>query len=60
MDSTQNIGDWGENQMVVANSRIPYYSTAQEDQNVQLDSRYNIGLYGNAGPSKRGPTLPSP
>ena len=27
MDNAQNIGDWGENQMEVANARIPYMST---------------------------------
>ena len=29
MDNAQNIGNWGENQMVVANTRIPYASTLQ-------------------------------
>lgn len=27
MDNAQNIGDWGDNQMTVANTRIPYAST---------------------------------
>jgi len=27
MDNAQNIGDWGENQMTIANARIPYAST---------------------------------
>ncbi len=27
MDNAQNIGDWGENQMDIANTRIPYAST---------------------------------
>lgn len=27
MDNAQNIGDWGENQMTIANTRIPYAST---------------------------------
>ena len=29
MDNAQNIGDWGDQQMTVANTRIPYQSTAQ-------------------------------
>lgn len=27
MDNAQNIGDWGDNQMNIANTRIPYAST---------------------------------
>ena len=27
MDNAQNIGNWGENQMEIANARIPYWST---------------------------------
>jgi len=27
MDNAQNIGDWGDQQMTVANERIPYWST---------------------------------
>jgi len=47
--------------MVVANSRIPYMSTAQQDdENIQLDSKFNVGKFGNAGPGGKGPTLPSP
>ena len=49
MTNAQSIGDWGENQMTVANTRIPYASTAQLE-----------GPYGNAGPAGKGPTLPSP
>jgi len=30
MDNAQNIGDWGENQMTVANTRIPYQSTLMQ------------------------------
>jgi len=47
--------------MVVANARIPYMSTAQyQPEFVQLDEKYNLGLFGNAGPKGKGPTLPSP
>jgi hypothetical protein len=49
MNNAQNIGDWGENQMDVANARIPYQSTAQAE-----------GPYGNAGGAGKGPTYPSP
>ena len=52
MDNAQNIGDWGENQMTIANTRIPYASTL-----VDLQTE---GPYGNAGTAGKGPTLPSP
>ena len=51
MDNAQNIGDWGENQMDIANARIPYASTLQTEAE---------GPYGNAGAAGKGPTLPSP
>ena len=31
MDNAQNIGDWGDDQMTVANTRIPYASTLQTE-----------------------------
>ena len=31
MNNAQNIGDWGDNQMIRANTRIPYYSAVQLD-----------------------------
>lgn len=49
MDNAQNIGDWGAQQETVANTRIPYQSTAQVS-----------GPYGNAGGNGKGPTYPSP
>ena len=52
MDNAQNIGDWGDQQMIVANTRIPYASTLVQTE--------GVGLYGNAGPDGKGPTLPSP
>lgn len=65
MDNSQNIGDWGENQMVVANARIPYQSRAQlsspDYSNIQVESELGgIGKFGNAGPKGKGPTLPTP
>jgi len=50
MDNAQNIGDWGDNQMIIANTRIPYASTLVQTE----------GPYGNAGPDGKGPTYPSP
>jgi hypothetical protein len=51
MNNAQNIGDWGETQMDIANARIPYAST------LQVESE---GPYGNAGANGKGPTYPSP
>ena len=49
MDNAQNIGDWGDAQMTVANTRIPYQSVAQTES-----------PYGNAGPAGKGPAYPNP
>lgn len=62
MDNAQNIGDWGDQQMTVANSRIPYAST------VQLESQgpAPFGLASEVDgdkkpiPGTQGPALPSP
>jgi len=51
MNNAQNIGDWGDNQMIRANTRIPYYSA------VQLDAE-DIAPNGLA--MKQGPALPGP
>lgn len=51
MDNAQNIGDWGENQMEIANARIPYWSTIQTESE-------GPNLYGLAG--LKGPAQPSP
>jgi hypothetical protein len=40
MDNAQNIGDWGENQMTVANSRIPYQSTFMQTRDEEATSDY--------------------
>lgn len=50
MDNAQNIGDWGDNQMTVANTRIPYQSTAQ------ISGPAANGLAGPPG----APALPNP
>ena len=52
MDNAQNIGDWGENQMEIANARIPYWST------IQVESEGLPNKFGLAG--KGGPAQPSP
>jgi len=51
MNNAQNIGDWGDNQMIRANTRIPYYSA------VQLDDDY---VAPNGLALKQGPALPGP
>lgn len=51
MDNAQNIGDWGEEGMISANTRIPYMSTAQVE---------GPAPFGVAGAAKKGPALPSP
>jgi len=56
MDNAQNIGNWGENQMEIANARIPYWSTLQLDADIKTDAAPN--LYGLGGP--KGPAQPSP
>ena len=58
MDNGQNINDWGDKQMTVANERIPYWSTL-----VQTEATPN--LYGLAGdkdgnPIPGAPANPSP
>ena len=53
MDNAQNIGDWGDHQMVVANTRIPYQSTAQ----VEGPAPYGIAT---DGAQLGGPAYPSP
>ena len=47
MDNGQNINNWGDHQVEVANTRIPYQSTAQ------LESPFGLGGAG-------GPANPSP
>merc|ERR1719331_884745 len=45
MDNSQNIGDWGENQMVIANSRIPYASTFVQTNDSDNDEPDESILY---------------
>ena len=49
MDNGNNINAWGDHQVEVANTRIPYQSTAQVE---------GPSLYGLAGAG--GPAQPSP
>merc|ERR1712078_653698 len=51
MDNAQNIGDWGDQQMIVANTRIPYQSVAQTE---------GPAPFGVAGGAGKGPAYPSP
>jgi ribosomal protein L39E len=57
MDNAQNIGDWGDHQMTVANTRIPYWSTLQLDSQINTNAD-GIALYGLGGVG--GPANPSP
>ena len=52
MDNGNNINAWGDQQVDVANTRIPYWST------LQLDAEATPNLYGLGGP--KGPANPSP
>jgi len=51
MDNGNNINNWGDHQMEVANARIPYWSTLQTEVE-------GPNLYGLGGP--KGPANPSP
>ena len=53
MDNAQNIGNWGENQMEIANARIPYWSTLQLESETKGPSLY--GLAGAGGPAQPSP-----
>ena len=58
MDNAQNIGDWGDTQATVANTRIPYASTlAQVETLPQGQAPYGIATEGG---HLGGPAYPSP
>ena len=40
MDNAQHIGDWGDQQMTVANTRIPYWSTLVQTDSKDFDQDY--------------------
>lgn len=61
MANAQNIGDWGDQQMIVANTRIPYFSTAQlESSSETLPQGLNPNGYARDGGQLGGPGLPAP
>ena len=43
MDNAQNINDWQDKQMTVANTRIPYFSTVQMSDD-EFDKEYEAGV----------------
>ena len=53
MDNGNNINNWGDHQMEVANARIPYWSTLQTEAEGPAPNLYGLG-----GP--KGPAMPSP
>ena len=54
MDNAQNINNWGDQQMTVANTRIPYFSTVQlESETEAAPNKYGLG--GVGGPAKPSP-----
>ena len=55
MSNAQNIGDWGDQQMNVANARIPYWSTLQLDADVKSEGPSLYGLAGAGGPAQPSP-----
>ena len=60
MDNSQNIGDWGDDQMTVANTRIPYASTmVQTGEKTVPQGPAPYGIIGEAG-HLGGPAAPSP
>ena len=64
MDNAQNIGDWGDTQQIMANTRIPYASTLTqtEEQNPpppMPQGQAPYGIIGEAG-HLGGPAAPSP
>ena len=43
MDNGQNINDWGDHQMEVANARIPYWSTlVQTEETDAAPNKYGL------------------
>ena len=62
MDNGQNINDWGDQQMTVANTRIPYASTlAQtEDYAGTVPGGLNPNGYARDGGQLGGPGYPAP
>ena len=61
MDNAQNIGNWGENQMEIANARIPYASTVQlENQSGAAPNLYGLSVDAKGKPIPGSPAAPSP
>ena len=63
MDNAQNIGNWGENQMEIANARIPYASTLlQTGYTPNTPNEYGLAMGGKKGdkPIPGAPANPSP
>ena len=62
MDNAQNIGNWGENQMEIANARIPYFSTlVQTESEVNAaPNKYGLAPGADKKPAPGAPAQPSP
>jgi len=61
MDNGQNINDWGDKQMTVANERIPYWSTIQLDsENEAAPNLYGLAVDKKGKAIHGAPAMPSP
>merc|ERR1712046_479210 len=55
MDNGNNINAWGDHQVEVANTRIPYASTLQLESDVKTEGPSLYGLAGAMGPAQPSP-----
>ena len=61
MDNGQNINDWGDHQVDVANSRIPYFSTVQtESESGAAPNKYGQPVDKKGKSILGAPAYPSP
>ena len=56
MDNGNNINAWGDHQVEVANTRIPYASTLQLDSDINAEGPALYGLGGAKGPANPSPS----
>lgn len=62
MTNAQSINDWGDQQMTVANTRIPYFSTLQlgDEQAGPKPNKYGLAADKEGKAIKGAPAMPSP
>ena len=59
MTNAQSINDWGDQQVTVANTRIPYYSTVQVGADAS-PNLYGLAVDAKGKPIAGAPAMPSP